>query len=176
MYRLIEYVTEKNLAEMREEDAMCIDIVNIAFAHIISDRVVWDHPECVDAIARLRSWNPNMKILLSVGGWGAGGFSEAAFTSTGRQTFAESAVSLVERYDLDGIDVDWEYPCISSAGIGANAADKVNFTLLLREIRQALEKKEKGRYMLTIAAGAAAILPTIRRWLRLRSIWIMYRS
>lgn len=138
---------------MREEEAACIDVVNIAFAHVVSDQVVWDHPECVEPITRLRSWNPNMKILLSVGGWGAGGFSEAAYTPAGRQLFADSAVKLVERYGLDGIDVDWEYPCINTAGIGADAADKENFTLLLREVRQTLEKKEKGRYMLTIAAG-----------------------
>ena len=153
MYRLIEYVTDSNLASMQKEEAACIDVVNIAFAQVVSDQVIWNHPECADAIARLRSWNPEMKILLSVGGWGAGGFSEAAFTPAGRQLFADSAVGLVERYGLDGIDVDWEYPCIDTAGIRANAADKVNFTLLLREVRQALEKKEKGRYMLTIAAG-----------------------
>lgn len=156
MYRLMEYVTEENLARMRREDALCIDLVNIAFAKVVSDQVIWDHPECRDAIAQLREWNPNMKILLSVGGWGAGGFSEAAFTSAGRRKFADSAAALIERYGLDGIDVDWEYPGIGWGGIAANPADKVNFTLLLKEVRQALEQKEQGRYLLTIAAGGGS--------------------
>lgn len=151
MCRLIEYVTQENLAGMREEEVKCIDVVNIAFAQVVSDQVVWDHPECLEAIARLRRLNPNMKILLSVGGWGAGGFSEAASTSAGRELFADSAASLVERYGLDGIDVDWEYPCMTTAGIAADAADKENYTLLIRQVRRALDSK--GRYMLTVAAG-----------------------
>lgn len=153
MSMLIEYVWDGCLKDMRQEDILCLDVINIAFGHIKKQRVVWEHPECKESIARIRQINPKIKILLSVGGWSAGGFSEIASTKDGRETFAEDALALVEEYDLNGIDIDWEYPCLSVAGIGAEPQDKVNFTLLLKEIREAFEEKEKGRYLLTIAAG-----------------------
>ena len=153
MFQLIEYVIGNQLDQVREEDAAALDVVNIAFAHVVSDRVVWDHPECKGAIERLRRLNPNMKILLSVGGWSAGGFSEAAGTAEGRKLFTDTAVELVGKYDLDGIDIDWEYPCMSLAGIKADPSDKENFTLLLKQLRESLESKEKGRYLMSIAAG-----------------------
>ena len=153
MKQLIEYVVDRNLPQVKEEEAACIDVINIAFAHVAEGRVIWEHPEYAEAIRRLRRLNPEMKILLSVGGWGAGGFSEAAYTGEGRRLFAETSMELVERYGLDGIDIDWEYPCMSVAEIGADPADKENFTLLLQELRGAMEAKEPGRYLLSIAAG-----------------------
>ena len=70
---------------------------------------------------------------------------------------AESAVDNLSGHPFDGIDLDWEYPCYAEAGIHADPADKTNFTLLLRELRETLDRKgaADGRhYLLTIAAGA----------------------
>ena len=54
---------------------------------------------------------PNLKILVSVGGWTwSGGFSDVALTPREPAKFVESAVEFVRRHDLDGFDVDWEYP------------------------------------------------------------------
>lgn len=153
MSRLIEYVWTRTLEHMREEDIRCLDGINIAFGHVVNERVVWEHPECKEALARIRCINPEIKLLLSIGGWSAGGFSEMAFTQQGRETFAADCLQIVKEYGLDGVDIDWEYPCIGVAGIGACPEDKENFTLLLKEIRTAFEAEEKGRYLLTIAAG-----------------------
>lgn len=73
-----------------------------------------------------------------MGGWGADGFSQAARTEEGRALFAVSAVSLVETYGLDGIDIDWEYPGTSLAGIGSHVNDKENYTLVLKALRESL--------------------------------------
>ncbi len=153
MALLIEYVSERAIGDVKEEEARCMDVVNIAFGHVENGRVVWNHPECKEGLRRLRSIHPGMKILLSVGGWSAGGFSEIAFTKEGRQQFAKDSLALVEEYELDGIDIDWEYPGIAAAGIGADKADKENFTLLLKTLREVFEDRQAGRYMLTIAAG-----------------------
>lgn len=52
-----------------------------------------------------------MTVLVSVGGWTwSGNFSDAALTKQSRKLFIESAVSFVEKYNLDGLDIDWEYP------------------------------------------------------------------
>lgn len=156
MKKLIEYVYKDTLCHMEEEDIRCIDVLNVAFALNKNERVVWDHPEYREAIAKIRAVNPSMKIVLSVGGWGAGGFSEAAYTQKSREAFSADCMELLESYGFDGIDIDWEYPCFSLGGIKACPEDKENFTLLLKQLREDLEKKEKGRYTLSIAAGGGS--------------------
>lgn len=153
MNRLIGYVGTRKLNCMLEQDIRDLDGINIAFGHVIDGKVCWEHPECREGLARIRRINPDLKIVLSIGGWGAGGFSEAAFTQEGRNRFAQDCCELIRTYGLDGIDIDWEYPCFSLAGIGACKADKENYTLLLKTIREHLEEMEAGRYLLTIAAG-----------------------
>ncbi|MBB1175119.1 glycosyl hydrolase family 18 protein, partial [Klebsiella pneumoniae] len=87
----------------------------------------------------LRKQNPELKVLLSVGGWGARGFSGAAATAGNRAIFIRSAVQVIEQYGLDGIDLDWEYPVNGAWGlVESQPADRDNFTLLLRELHQAL--------------------------------------
>ena len=100
----------------------------------------------------LRENNPDIKILLSVGGWSAGGFSLASRTEEGRKKMAQTGLALVEEYGLDGIDIDWEYPGTSVAGIDSDPSDGENFILLLTALREALGGFESGK-MVTIAAG-----------------------
>ena len=74
---------------------------------------IWLSPKVASDLAlipTLRKQNPNLKVLLSVGGWGARGFSGAAATQESRAVFIRSAQEIVEKYGLDGIDLDWEYP------------------------------------------------------------------
>jgi len=67
-------------------------------------------------------------------------------------------MDFLRRYDLDGLDVDWEYPGQSGAGHRFRAADKRNFTLLLMDLRNSFDKEAKvtgRRLVLTMAAGAS---------------------
>jgi chitinase len=69
----------------------------------------------------------------------------------------ESAVAFVRRHDLDGFDVDWEYPGMPGYGNPHRPEDKANFTALMTALREALDKEgtAQGRhYVLTFAAGA----------------------
>lgn len=154
-HKLIGYVGTADLAHVTEADAKNLDIINIAFGHVIEGDVVWKNQTAKEDLARLKSINPEIKFVLSIGGWGAGGFSEAAFTEEGRKNFSKTAIDIVLEYGLDGLDLDWEYPSYTVAGIGGCKEDKQNFTLLLKQIREDLDKINTS-YMLTIAAGGGA--------------------
>ncbi len=153
MGKLIGYVGTGNLEEVTLEDIKNLDVINIAFGCIRQGRAEWSHPESKAVLSRIKSLNPDIKILLSIGGWGAAGFSEAAMTEENRKRLAASAVKIIKEYDLDGIDIDWEYPCFRVAGIDGSENDRENFTLLMEALRRTLDKAEDKTYLLTIAAG-----------------------
>ena len=84
MKRIIGYVNMADLNHMREEDVRALTVINIAFGLIRDGEVVWDAKDARDGMVSIRKSNPELKIVLSVGGWGADGFSQAARTKEGR--------------------------------------------------------------------------------------------
>lgn len=147
---VLAYATNHALPMFTQEDLQSLTHINLAFGLVKGDVVDISQLTNLHLLPTFRSWNPNIKIVLSVGGWGAGGFSEMAMTAAGRDSFAASCLQVVEQHGLDGIDIDWEYPCNDQAGIGADPADKENFTLLLQALRDHLGP----RRIVSIAAGA----------------------
>ena len=128
--------------------------INYSFAHIKSDFETLDikTPNRLVQIAALKNSHPKLKVLLSVGGWGAGNFSEMAADASHRKKFCQNCSSAMRKYNLDGIDLDWEYPTSTSAGITASPADKQNFSLLVKELRTALGEGK----LLTMASSSSA--------------------
>lgn len=147
------YVVHTELKNVTDCDARSLDVINIAFAYCRENKVVFEFPENLASLGSIRKANPAIKILFSVGGWGAGGFSPMASTEKGRRTFARSCVELAERFSLDGIDIDWEYPGLDWAGIEASPDDKFNYTLMLRAIRDAFDEAGHPEWMVTVAVG-----------------------
>lgn len=149
--RVVAYVT--GWERPPEIPATKLTHINFAFARIDAEgKAVLPHPGVPDNLAYLRSLktkNPQLKILISVGGWEAEGFSDAAVSQASREKFARSVVALLREHSLDGVDLDWEYPGQSVSGIKSRPEDKQNFTALLREMRAQLG----DRYLLTIASA-----------------------
>ena len=113
-----------------------------------------------EVIRKLKQKNPNLKTLISVGGWDySTHFSTIAATPDGRERFAQSCVDFILEYGFDGIDIDWEYPVSGGASGNSNRPqDKENFTLLLQTIREKLNQQslqDNKKYYLTIAAAAS---------------------
>uniref|UniRef100_UPI0006D26FBB glycosyl hydrolase family 18 protein n=1 Tax=Clostridium sp. NkU-1 TaxID=1095009 RepID=UPI0006D26FBB len=150
---VIGYIKTKNLFLLRDRDIYCLDVINLAFAAVKDDVVTWNPMGQLDILKRAKSLKPDLKIVLSIGGWGSGGFSEAASTKEGREVFAESAVALMKEYGLDGLDIDWEYPCVGIAGIDCSANDKENFTLLIKKAEGGTGCHYRQVCTLSIAAG-----------------------
>lgn len=151
---VIGYVETGNLPLLEDVDVKCLDVVNLAFASIENHAVIWNPGEYAALLRHAKQINPDLKLVLSVGGWGCGGFSEAAASREGRDVLAGTAVRLVEQYKLDGLDIDWEYPCIGISGIASAREDKENFTLLLKRLRRELDRIRDRHCTLSIAAGA----------------------
>jgi len=145
-------------------DAGKLTHINYAFANIGSDlKLALGYPDVdpsnIKLLNSLKQANPDLKTLISVGGWNwSGKFSDAALTEETRTAFADSCVDFIKKYGFDGVDLDWEYPV--SGGLKANARrgeDKHNFTLLLKKIREKLDAQgsaDNKHYLLTIAGGA----------------------
>lgn len=151
------YVMDKSAEWLRASDIMKLDIIYYAFSTIQDGKPGLYNLRHPALMADLRKLNPSLKVVVSTGGWGAGGFSEAAMTPEGRTLFTRSAMDFIREYDFDGIDMDWEYPCSSAGEIASHPDDKFHFTLLLEELRQALDEygKQAGRAMhLSAAVGA----------------------
>jgi len=101
----------------------------------------------------LKEKNPNLKVLVSVGGWTAGGwiFSQMAETAAGRAKFIKSAVHFLKYFGFDGLDVDWEYPALDMwPVVPTNPEDKQHFTLLMKELRHAFDIEG---FLITFAAA-----------------------
>ncbi|MDE3186407.1 MAG: glycoside hydrolase family 18 protein [Acidobacteriota bacterium] len=143
-------------------DADGMTRIYYAFANIKDGRMVEGFPTDaanIPAVTALRQGNPRLEVMISVGGWlWSGEFSDMALTAKSRKVFIQSVVEFLDRYHLDGLDVDWEYPGMPGAGHAFRSEDKENFTLLLKELRKRFDaegKKRQRRLYLTIAAGTS---------------------
>jgi chitinase len=135
--------------------------INYAFADVKDGQIVegFAHDaENFKLLADLRRMHPHLRILISVGGWTwSGNFSDAALTAESRRRFVDSAIAFVRRHDIDGVDIDWEYPGLRGNGNVHRPEDRENFTALMTGLRRALDAEGRARnrqYLLTFAAGA----------------------
>ena len=137
--------------------------INYAFANIQNGKILqgFSHDrENFQTLNALKRRNPKLQILISVGGWTwSGGFSDMALTKQSRKVFVDSAIDFLETNNLDGIDVDWEYPGLPGVGNTHRSKDKQNYTALLEDLRKALNREEKklNRSLIaSVATGASS--------------------
>ncbi|KAJ8086766.1 hypothetical protein PM082_005589 [Marasmius tenuissimus] len=85
------------------------------------------------------------KVKVSIGGWtGSAHFSSAVSDAKNRLQVVQNIVDLYRRFNLDGIDIDWEYPGRqANPGNEVNRADSANYLEFLRLLRSALPSKAK---------------------------------
>jgi chitinase len=164
-YVITAYVFPRNMVMTSDQIAADkLTRINFAFANVDQGRIVLGDPSDAGNLAMmvgLKKKNPDLTVLVSVGGWlWSGRFSDAALTSASRAKFIGSVADFITRYNLDGLDIDWEYPAMAgAAGNVFRPEDKQNYTLLLKELRERFKKMQKPLHRhlyLTIAAGASA--------------------
>ena len=97
-------------------------------------------------LAALRDDYPNdLKVVLSLGGWTLSqNFSDVVADPGKLSTMVSSCVAMMQQYDFDGLDIDWEYP--GGGGLGGNSFDpvndKANYATMVMELRAGLDAAE----------------------------------
>jgi chitinase len=100
-----------------------------------------------DEVAELKQTWPELKITLSVGGATERGFSTITADAGKRAAFTADVCAWMVDRNLDGVDIDWEFP--------RNAGEWRNYISLLNEMRNALDALETGKqYSLSTAVSA----------------------
>jgi chitinase len=137
------------------EDAKKLTGINLAFGELHNDGSVTCNgcKEKIEMIPQIRQWNDKLRIVLSMVQADRDAFTVCCATEEMREKTAAALAETAKKYDLDGIDLDWEYPCVPSNNSVVSPDDKHNFTLLCEAIRRHLNALEGKRY-LTIASGA----------------------
>ncbi len=149
------YVFAGGVDQLRIRDMERITHLNFAFMLIKDGKGDLSHikPGVLDSIRSCKKINPDLKLIVSIGGWGAGGFSNACLTDEGIDTLARSTVELAMAEGFDGVDVDWEYPCSDQAEIDYGPHDKVGYTKFMQALRKYLDEAGPG-HILTTAVGS----------------------
>jgi chitinase len=148
-----------------------------AFARIEKGRCVVkdDASGHFAALSKLKSKHPQLRTIISIGGWTADGFSDAALTAQSRKRFVSSCIALFfdrHRGSFDGFDIDWEYPVYGGPEqITSRPQDRGNMTLLVREFRRQLDAigKQRKQHLLVTAALPAGRLQSAGPFDQVRS-------
>lgn len=124
-------------------------------------------------LKKFKKQYPHISVLISIGGWTLSSkFHDIAADATKRKEFATNAVKYMKQYGFDGIDIDWEFPTSKreadkvdiqsdEGNPYATAADKVNFTFFMKDLREAIDAQaaiDNKYYQLTTAIGSSEAL------------------
>jgi len=85
------------------------------------------------------------KVTLALGGWNdskGSKYSKLVNSPTNRAKFISHALEFIEKYDFDGLDLDWEYPsCWQTECKEENYKDKAAFTAWVAELSAAFKPR-----------------------------------
>jgi chitinase len=143
-----------NATDFRQYPTEKLTHIIYSFLHLKGTAFAFDTPQdkaTVAALVALKAQHPQLKVMLSLGGWsGCQTCSQVFATAQGRTEFAASVKDVLAATHTDGIDLDWEYPAIAGPpGHRFAPEDRHNFTLLVQTLRTTLGNK----YELSFAAG-----------------------
>ncbi len=152
-YNVVGYYSGDSLSLLRYDLTKLTHLI-YGFGHVDSGNFVvnrYKDSATLRAFTTLKKQNPGLKTMIALGGWGgcrpcSQTFSDSLLT----RKFAASVGNFLNQFELDGIDLDWEYPVIPGPpGHAYQPSDREHFTRLVRELRGVLGDKK----LITFAAG-----------------------
>ncbi|XP_044010151.1 chitotriosidase-1-like [Aphidius gifuensis] len=104
----------------------------------------------INKLRALKNINRNLKTMVAVGGGAEGSkrFSRLVSSPNSRGQFIQNSIRFMKNHNLDGLDLDWEYP---AQGNGASPQDVPNYTAFVREFKNSFG----NRYLLTAAVPSS---------------------
>lgn len=104
------------------------------------DRIRIKYPERLKSLSSLKKQNPKLKVILGISSSRREGYSEMCSDDSKRRNFAKSCKQVLQDYNLDGIDLDWEFPTTEAGGHTASPDDKENYVLFVKMLRSEIGK------------------------------------
>lgn len=174
-YRVSAYIALNEELAVSSINFDKVTNIYIAFAYIDKDGKITLENQAIEneqqrkqeadekseKIQILRELYPNKQIAIAVGGYKADGFSDMANDEEKRENFFASVKEFIMDYDLNGIDIDWEFPVTGGNGtIKSRPEDKENFTLLMKGLRRRIDElieSSNKKYELTFAQASSDI-------------------
>jgi len=150
--KLIAYLSSDG-GNFTEQDAKMLTHINIAFGGLNRDGSIEANLPVNAKFAQYKEWNPDLKIILSLVSKQNDSWTNVCASQELMDKMGRESVRICETLGYDGIDLDWEYPCVPSNGQDTCPEDKYRFTTMLETLRKHLDATGK-KYLLTIAAGA----------------------
>lgn len=152
MKKILGYVGANDI--ITKEDANTLTHIHVAFGRLTMEGdVKVDHLLHIrNQMTNIRNWNPQIKIVLSIVPEEDDAFTVCSSSNELRKNIGAACAKVITEYGFDGIDFDWEYPCVPSNGMNCQKEDRENFTLLCKAAREGMDAVGGG--ILSIAAGA----------------------
>ena len=152
-YKVIAYYTG-NADSIRKYPIQQLTHIIYSFLKLQNDTLSFrdeQQQQNLQKLVLLKKDHPQLKIMVSIGGWGGCAPCSELFASAAhRNMIAKTTVELFKQYGIDGLDLDWEYPAIEGyPGHKFDSTDKNNFT----ELVKALRKEMGNKYLISFAAG-----------------------
>lgn len=130
-----------------------LDVVNYGFATVDANgNLVLNntgYTKYLEEVLKLRQ--QGIRVLLCIGE-NSKNFSDMTFDTTKMNKFVSQVIAAVEEYHFDGVDIDWEFPGVST---GRDVSvDRPNYTKLIKALRSGLDKAQESggtKYLLTAA-------------------------
>ncbi len=123
----------------------------------------------IQKMVALKSVNPSLKVVLSLGGWGGCETCSDVFSSRkNTKEFVTGFKKVTNYFQTDGIDLDWEYPAVSGfPGHKYAPEDRQHFTRLVKLLRRSLGKNAE----VSFAAGVSKrVMETGMEWKKVMKI------
>lgn len=154
---IMAYYVPSNSLEVNNLPLSKLTHIIYSFTEVIDHQMVFTsdrHHSSMEELTKACANYPDLKVMVACGGWGgSGGFSDMAASQENRKIFVESVIAFIKKYDLDGLDLDWEYPGLPGNDNTYRPEDKENFTSLVTELRRAMDELKPGLLITFAAAG-----------------------
>lgn len=151
MKKALGYVIQDSV--VTKEQANILTHIHVAFGNLTMEGdIVFDYHPFLKQMDQVRAWNPDIKIVLSVVPKEPDAFTVVSASEELRENVAKTCARLVSQDGFDGVDFDWEYPCVPSNGMNCTPEDRHNYTLLCEAAKRGMESVGGGS--VSVAAGA----------------------